>query len=591
MRLSGIDPSRTTLIRRRFVSETRRRFKKVSQAIRKLVVKDDVLGLVPSSSLVVMQEVQAWRFKTDAGKVQAYRKWLQERIDADVLSTDPVSGRPWTATYVQSSYRKGLSRAYADANKTKLVDLEGTRGEFLREAFGAPETLSKIELLSTRTFEELRGVTAAMSQQMSRTLAEGLAAGRGPKVIARELRKNVVDITRRRANVLARTEVIHAHAEGQLDSFERLGVEEVGLMAELSTAGDERVCERCSDAAADGPYPVKEARGMIPLHPNCRCAWVPLVEKEKKKERASVRMPVRLPGRKPMFVRIPKRVKIPTKTPMSSVVSGTKFSTAEDYRQYLIQQVKAAKTEVGKKLIKDLTKESKELWLKIIKIEDIEVRKSLFLKLKILEKELKAAKKAVKISVETQRKLLDEVSSKIGDFELISGASEKATYQPVIDSMLSWVPKTRRVSSEFGRCGVERFSKSYTDLLGSYFEDKQVIHMFVNSKQVFAHEFGHHLGYQLKGFMRVQNNFFKRRTVGEKVSNIMHGIQGKKNKFKSLDVYAGRIYKDGQTPEVVSIGLEHLWANPYKVATKDPEWFNMIVSQLKGIPTEVGAEL
>ena len=70
------------------------------------------------------------------------------------------------------------------------------------------------------------------------------------------------------------TQGIHAHSEGQLDSFEKLGVEEVGVMAEWITAGDDRVCERC--AVLEGAVlKVKEARGLIPRHPNCRCAWLP----------------------------------------------------------------------------------------------------------------------------------------------------------------------------------------------------------------------------------------------------------------------------------------------------------------------------
>ena len=55
--------------------------------------------------------------------------------------------------------------------------------------------------------------------------------GDGPRVIARGVKKNVATITKRRALVIARTEVIGAHAEGQLVSFEKLVVKELGLMA------------------------------------------------------------------------------------------------------------------------------------------------------------------------------------------------------------------------------------------------------------------------------------------------------------------------------------------------------------------------
>jgi hypothetical protein len=40
--------------------------------------------------------------------------------------------------------------------------------------------------------------------------------------------------------------------------------------------GDSKVCPVCEAAAADGPYTIEEARGMIPLHPNCRCVVQPM---------------------------------------------------------------------------------------------------------------------------------------------------------------------------------------------------------------------------------------------------------------------------------------------------------------------------
>jgi len=86
---------------------------------------------------------------------------------------------------------------------------------------------------------------------------------------------------------VARTEIIRTHAEGQLDAFERLGVTEVGVMAEWITADDERVCPLCK--SLDGVVlKVKEARGLLPRHTNCRCAWTPanVGEDESKQKRS-----------------------------------------------------------------------------------------------------------------------------------------------------------------------------------------------------------------------------------------------------------------------------------------------------------------
>jgi SPP1 gp7 family putative phage head morphogenesis protein len=143
-------------------------------------------------------------------------------------------------------------------------------------------------LLYTRAFTELEGVTAAMDQQMSRILAEGLSQGFGTKKIARNLRNNVTKLTNTRAKAIARTEIVRAHAEGQLDAYVRLGETEVGVMAEWITAGDERVCPECN--AMEGVVlTIDEARGTIPRHVNCRCAWIPAdrVRKEKGQKRGA----------------------------------------------------------------------------------------------------------------------------------------------------------------------------------------------------------------------------------------------------------------------------------------------------------------
>ena len=275
-----LDPTRTTLLRRRFVADMTRRFKKVSAAIQKLVVADDVFGIkvrqLPAG-FITMQEKQAWRFLTDASKVKAYRAWLQQQVDAQILT--PIKGiadKPWTAEYIESAYRKGGIRAYTELHAEELAQTPefyaGGKAQFIKDTFNAPEALHKIELLYTRSFEELKGVTSVMGQQMSRTLADGLSQGRGPYRIARELRKISTTITKTRANTLARTEIIRAHAEGQLDSYEKLGVD-VGVMAEWST-GSFNVCPECEELEGI-VMTVSEARGLLPRHPNCKCSWIP----------------------------------------------------------------------------------------------------------------------------------------------------------------------------------------------------------------------------------------------------------------------------------------------------------------------------
>lgn len=268
-----IDPTRTTLLRRSFETDIRRRFLLLKHDVAGLVVRDDVFGLGKGEpfSYIANEEKQAWRFLTNDRKMEQFRKWLGKQVEQRLLTTD-AKGDPWTGKYVESAYKKGVLRAYVDARGKKLQRssdfIEGSKEQFLKSVFGQPEMLSKVKLLATRAFEDLRGVSATMATKMNRILANGLVQGRNPKQIAREMVKQIDGLSKGRALTIARTEVVHAHAEGQLDSFEELGVEEVGILAEWLTAGDDRVCPLCEEMEGQ-LLTISEARGLLPRHPNC----------------------------------------------------------------------------------------------------------------------------------------------------------------------------------------------------------------------------------------------------------------------------------------------------------------------------------
>jgi SPP1 gp7 family putative phage head morphogenesis protein len=132
----------------------------------------------------------------------------------------------------------------------------------------------ELRLIYTRDYSELEGITQAVSQQSSRTLVEGLAAGENPTEIARRLTDRVDAIGKTRATTLARTSVIDTFNSASLARLDELGVEGVTVKAEWTTAGDSRVCERCLSRSGD-ILSIEEAKGQIPYHPGCRCVWVP----------------------------------------------------------------------------------------------------------------------------------------------------------------------------------------------------------------------------------------------------------------------------------------------------------------------------
>lgn len=269
----NVDPTRTLTLRKKFEADMKRRLTALKKAIYQFIVTENGIGLTVNAS--------PYDFPNDLARIEAYKKWLLDLINRGLLSTDE-NGQPWLAEYIDSAYKQATIRSFqevraAKASENPIPVNPSPMSPFYSQIFGGPIEQTRVQLLFVRAFDQLKGITESMAGSMSRVLADGLANGLGARAVARLLADEVDGIGRRRALVIARTELIHAYAEGQLDSFEKLGVEEVGAEIEWKTAGDAKVCPVCR--ALEGKrFKISEARGKIPQHPNCRCAWIPYVD-------------------------------------------------------------------------------------------------------------------------------------------------------------------------------------------------------------------------------------------------------------------------------------------------------------------------
>jgi len=265
------DPTQTSTLRQQFEADLARRFRAIAKEIRKRVGQDDGFGLKTNRG--------EFEFARSDQKVAAFMEWLQQQVNAGVLeirrgeTMQQAGQRAWTNVYIRSAYQKGI------AQSASRMRAEGAQvaPEWVETAFTRPFHADRVGLAYTRTFNDLRGITAEMDKQISRTLAAGLSEGKGPMDIARALVDRVEKIGIVRARMLARTEVVAAHAEASLNVFDEAEAEGVSLEAEFTTAQDDKVCQECQ-ALAEKTFTIREARGMLPVHPNCRCTWLPVVK-------------------------------------------------------------------------------------------------------------------------------------------------------------------------------------------------------------------------------------------------------------------------------------------------------------------------
>jgi SPP1 gp7 family putative phage head morphogenesis protein len=302
----GFDPTRTTALRNAFAADMKRRFIELKSVIRFAIIDQDCFKLnppVPIAYQVTPPGHNAFNFPRSADKVKAFMEWLKQQQKKGLLQVKEIPQigegieKAWTDKYIEDSYKRGVIRTRYEMKKSgmNIPSIGETGGIFM--SMQSPFHIDRLGLLYSRTFSELQGVTEAMDQQISRVLAQGIGDGDNPRLLARRLVSTIdgtgmgeLGITdrlgrfipaQRRAMMIARTEIIRAHAEAQLQEYKNWGVEGLELLVELVTAGY-NVCPEC-EALAGQVFNIDEASGVIPVHPNCRCAWIP-VKKEKEKE-------------------------------------------------------------------------------------------------------------------------------------------------------------------------------------------------------------------------------------------------------------------------------------------------------------------
>jgi len=293
------DPTRTTTLRNVFALQMRKRFNHLARSVKFAVDDQDVFGL---RSTFLTQQVtgpgfRAFDFPRSADKIEAFMAWLQVQINNDILELTSAqqigvgAEGAWTNLYIADSYKRGVIRARYELRKAgfDVPSIDQTGG--IDISFSTPFHIDRVGLLFTRTFSGLKGITAAMDTQISRVLAQGLIDGDGPALLARKLVAVIngtgmgdLGITdtlgrfipaSRRAEILARTEIIRAHHQGMMQEYINWRVEGFMVKAEWATAGDDRVCAIC-EGFEGRIFTLEEINSLIPAHPLCRCIALPI---------------------------------------------------------------------------------------------------------------------------------------------------------------------------------------------------------------------------------------------------------------------------------------------------------------------------
>lgn len=276
--MASQDPTQTITLRNSYEAAFYKRFRRVKGVLRTTVEENDALRIGAQSPRTVRlaSPRDDFNFEENAQKQAAFEEWLQGAIEDEILQ--PVGerallqGQHYTGSFVRATVRKAIELARQRLRQAgfDVPDMS------VDAVLNRPIHRSTLQTMYRRHFRALEGVTQEMDRQMSRTLTEGFAQGHHPRKMASALNDRIDKIGITGARRVAQTETIRTHAEATLNSYERSETEQVVKETEFSDSDDERVCEDCEDL--DGTtYTVEEARGVIPVHPNCRCSFIPVL--------------------------------------------------------------------------------------------------------------------------------------------------------------------------------------------------------------------------------------------------------------------------------------------------------------------------
>lgn len=398
-----------------------------------------------------------------------------------------------------------------------------------------------------------------------------------------------------RAKLIASTEVTRAYAQGSKEAYVASGVVKK-LVWQASM--DERVCIYCGslhgkvvgiEESFDGALPAdlqEKTRpfALPPAHVGCRCWILPQVEEPKQ-------------ARKPK----PKPEPKPVVTPPPAVVTPS-VSLAADARRRIVETNRPYETRFVE-IDRDLTAAEVELQRVTQSMDNLEASlgeragtpQGDQIEAKIFEQ------RAERNRIFDQRRVLRAEQSRLRDEQkeqlrsvLYVDQPAGVTMRPVdldANQVAGWQEGVngfnRLVSADVAPARAVFFTDADSGR-SSYNPASKFVKLDANAdNKMVVHELGHWLEDHNPEVHRKTLEFYNRRTQGEPLEWMGPGFDRSEvtRKDRFVHPYMGKYYLDGGqqvATEIVSMGLEYFYSQPYKLATEDPDMFDFIFNLVRG---------
>ena len=275
------NPTKTMSIEKAWLRDIRRRWAAYSKAV--------ISELRNPSTLAINRD--GFEFDFTASQIRVYMSFVERQIRELLLGTGEAPN--WQAQYQAQSYQRALDLTRAQlisqgasiirtqeeiALGAALQPMSATPSLAIGPITSQPIHQDALQFLFTRSYESLNGWTDALARETRQILIDGVEQGQGIREVTRNLTSRI-DVSRSRAELIARTETIQASQRGATNEAKRLE-EELGEVVQMRwiTSRDDRV--RHLHASWHGTLATPEDNfKRIQISPwNCRCAQIATLE-------------------------------------------------------------------------------------------------------------------------------------------------------------------------------------------------------------------------------------------------------------------------------------------------------------------------
>jgi SPP1 gp7 family putative phage head morphogenesis protein len=160
---------------------------------------------------------------------------LQDEIQTIInnlleINTPEKPARWFFDSYLQPSYSQGTAASAVRMRSLALsANIPVASQLDIQNILLSPAYMRRFELVSARSFKNMRGFAGDAAADLGRILGEGVALGKSPRTIGAEIRRKFEQVEGYRALRIARTEIntafTKARAEQTKDARDRLGLE------------------------------------------------------------------------------------------------------------------------------------------------------------------------------------------------------------------------------------------------------------------------------------------------------------------------------------------------------------------------------